>query len=94
VDDLDADLIGADDAAIVDGLADLLEVCAVLREHRLAQGLGLDDLASRCGYGRTPMEWVDDADVAIPAEALVYYAAALGLTVRFTVEQGSAAATP
>jgi hypothetical protein len=85
VDDVDADVMDASEGALVDGLTGLLEVCSVLREHRVARGLGLDTVAVRCGYELTAIEWIDDGDVAAPAEALIYYAAALGLTVRFTV---------
>jgi hypothetical protein len=94
VDDLDADLMAAHDDAVVDGLASLLQACAVLHEHRVAQGLGLEDLADRCDCETTPLEWVDGGDVAAPAEALVYYAAALGFRVRFAVERATPAGTP
>jgi hypothetical protein len=85
VDELDEDVVAAAEDAIVDGLAGLLEVCSVLHEHRLSQGIRLDQLATRCNYEAAPLECIDDGDLAAPVEALAYYAAALGLTVTYAV---------
>ena len=84
-DDLERSLADDGQAAVVDGLTGVLAVCAELRQRRLAGGLDVGDVAARCSCDAEAIAWVDEGDVAAPVEALVYYAAALGLSVRMTV---------
>jgi hypothetical protein len=85
-DDLDASVADDDDALVVDGLTGVLEVCAALHEHRVAAGLSLDEVAARSACHFEAIEWVDEGDVAAPVEALVYYAVAVGLCLRLSIE--------
>jgi len=85
-DDLDAGIIEYGDALVVDGLSSLLAVCERLRERRIQSGLSLIDVIQRSPCAPMGIEWVDEGDVAAPAEALIYYAAAVGLAVEFAVE--------
>jgi hypothetical protein len=85
LDDLDELVAEHDDDELVDGLAGLLAACADLRNARLALGLSLDDVIERCPCDARDIEWVDEGDVAAPAEALVYYAITVGMRVEFTV---------
>jgi len=75
-----------EDGSIVDGLTAVLAVCAVLRERRLAAGLDVSDVAARCACDGEAIAWVDEGDVAAPIEAVVYYAAALGLSLRLVLQ--------
>jgi len=56
-----------------------------LYDRRRGRGLSVDDLAERCACPREVIEWVDEGDVAVPVEALVYYAAAVGLRVTLEI---------
>ena len=82
-----SDLEFDDEAAVVGGLADLLQACEALHERRLSLGLSLDDVAARAECESWAIEWVDEGDVSAPAEALAYYAAAVGLRVEFSITE-------
>jgi hypothetical protein len=73
------------EAAVVDGLAAVLGVCQTLHEQRLALGLSLEQVAERSAGDAWAAEWVDEGDVSAPIEALVYYAAAVGLRLEVAV---------
>jgi hypothetical protein len=78
-DDEDAWLTAGNEGDVVAGLAAVIDACQALRQRRVALGLSLDDVAERCAFDCEPIEWVDEGDVAVPVEALVYYATALGV---------------
>lgn len=77
-----------DEEAVVDGLAAVLRVCQTLHEQRLALGLSLEEVAERGAGDAWTAEWVDEGDVSAPIEALVYYAAAVGLRLEVAVSAG------
>ena len=72
--------------AILDGLGAVLRVCQTLHEERLALGLTVEQVAAEFGGDAWTAEWVDEGEVSAPIEALVFYAAAVGL--RLEVEVG------
>ena len=73
------------EGSIVEGLAAVLQVCQTLHEQRVALGLTLAQVAAEYGGDAWAAEWVDEGDVSAPVEALVYYAAALGLKLKIGV---------
>jgi hypothetical protein len=87
-DELDVWVADSSDAEVVDGLAAVLTVCATLRERRLGLGFTLADVVDRCLCDAEAIEWVDEGDVASPVEALVYYAAAVGMRLELGVTRG------
>ena len=73
------------EGSVIAGLAAVLEVCRTLHEARLALGLTVVQVADESGGDAWAAEWVDEGDVSAPVEALVYYAAAVGLTLEIGV---------
>lgn len=73
------------EGSIVEGLAAVLEVCQALHDERLALGLTVAQVAVESGGEAWAAEWVDEGDVSAPVEALVYYAAAVGLKLEIGV---------
>jgi hypothetical protein len=73
------------DSLIVDGFGDVLRVCATLRERRVSAGLSIPEVAALGCGDPVALAGVDDGDLGVPVEALVYYAAALGVDLRLTL---------
>jgi hypothetical protein len=65
-----------EERAILDGLAAVLRACRSLHDERVALGLTLEEVTAEYGWA---LERVDEGDVSAPIDALVYYAAAVGL---------------